>query len=123
MSTQKEFGSEPTDFNQEPRKVFLNLLLWNVKIIETHIYMQRNSSAALRALMGLIDSLDQKSKKDLGERYDQLKEVSEGKSPLYDGMLEEAFSEILSYLHEGYLKEMRFATPRYPSSKIEVPQF
>jgi len=113
----KEWGEMATDFQGEPRKVFINFLIWNIKQIEDKIYYQHRFSTAVTPLMGLIDSLDIKSKGTLKEQYAKLEDVNRGKTALTYGMLETVYKEVLSYLHNTYLAEVRFAKPRYPSDR------
>lgn len=116
------WGQASSDFSGEPRKVFINFLIWNIKSIEDRIYFTSKVSTAIVPLMGLVDSLDEKSKKKLKTQYDQLKAMKEGIASLHNGGVEEIYREILTYLHNSFLQEVRFARPKYPHSKLEVPK-
>lgn len=118
----KEWDEMPADFAGEPRKVFINLLIWSIKQIEYKIYYVSKVSTAINPLMGLIDSLDKKTKKTLKTQYDQLKGIKEGKIGLGQGDIEGIYREVLTYLHNTYLAEVRFATPKYPRGKLGVPK-
>jgi len=119
----KEWGEEATDFVGDPRKVFINYLIFLIKEIESRIYLYSKVSTAIVPLMGLVDSLDEKSKKTLKEQYDRLKAMKEGKMGLHNGVVEGLYREVLTYLHNTYLAEVRFAVPKYPgSSKLGVPK-
>lgn len=118
----REWGEMAADFQGEPRKVFINFLIWNIKQIEDKIYFQHRLSTAIIPLMGLIDSLDAKSKEGLKGQYAKLEGMSRGKVGLDYGDVEAIYREALSYLHETYLKEVRFAMPKYPHGKLEVPK-
>ena len=112
----QEWGSEPVDFNQEPRKVFVNYLIWTSKIVEESLFMGGKTSMAVRAMRGLINKLDEKSKEKLKPQLDRLLEIEQNVLTLNSKTeLEEIFSTILSYLHNTYLKESYFARPKYPS--------
>lgn len=115
------WGETSSDFSGEPRKVFINFLIWNIKSIEDRIYFYSKVSTAIVPLMGLIDSLDKKSKKTLKKQYDKLKAMKEGKAGLHNGVVEEIYREVLTYLHSSYLAEVRWAKPKYPHSKLGVP--
>jgi len=115
------WGEASSDFSGEPRKVFINFLIWNIKSIEDRIYFLSKVSTAIVPLMGLIDSLDKKSKKALKTQYAQLKGMKEGKASLHNGVVEGIYREILTYLHENFLQEVRLARPKYPPSKLGVP--
>jgi len=78
-SMSREWGEMTTDFQGDPRKVFINYLIFLIKEIENRIYLYSKVSTAIVPLMGLIDSLDEKSKKTLKEQYDQLEGMKEGK--------------------------------------------
>jgi len=58
----KEWGDGSTDFVGDPRKVFINYLIFLIKEIESRIYLYSKVSTAIVPLMGLVDSLDDKSK-------------------------------------------------------------
>jgi len=116
------WGEASSDFSGEPRKVFINFLIWNIKQIEDRIYFFSKVSTAIVPLMGLIDSLDKKSKETLKEQYELLKAMKEGKRGMHNGIVEQTYREILTYLHENFLQEVRFARPKYPHSKLEVPK-
>jgi len=119
----QEWGSQPADFNQEPRKVFINFLIWNIKEIETHLFYGGKMSHAIRLLQGLISSLDQKSQKALETQFGKLIGYESNLLTLSDRTeLVTNYRDVLAYLHETYLKEVQFARPKYKPSKLEVPQ-
>jgi len=112
-----------TDFQGDPRKVFINYLIFLIKEIENRIYLYSKVSTAIVPLMGLIDSLDEKSKNKLKTQYDQLKGMKEGKVGLRTGVVEELYRQVLTYLHNTYLAEVRFARPIRPSKdRMRVPE-
>ena len=117
----EKWGREPTDFLGEPRKVFVNYLIWTSKIVEENLFMGGKVSMAVRAMRALIAKLDEKSKKKLKPQLDRLLEIETNVLTLNSRTeLEQIFSEILTYLHESYLKESYYATPRYPSKKLTI---
>lgn len=116
------WGESPADFTGEPRKVFINFLIWNMKQIESILYFGKQSMLAIRPIQGLIDSLDKQSKKKLQKEYEALMKISRGEYVAYgNGDVEAIYSKVSNYLHEAFLKEVRFATPRHGSGKIGVP--
>jgi hypothetical protein len=60
-------------------------------------------------MIGLIQSLDAKSKEDLKIQYDKLLDLRNRSAPIEE--YEKAYSEITNYLHKSWLKELR-ARPR-----------
>jgi len=118
-----QWGSQPVDFNQEPRKVFINFLIWNIKEIETQLFYGGRTSHAIRLLQGLISSLDQKSQKALETQFDKLLGYESNILTLSSRTeLVTIYKATLAFLHETYLKEVQFARPKYKPSKLEVPQ-
>ena len=116
MCMGQEWGSEPVDFNQEPKKVFVNWLIWTGKIVEEQLYMGGKISLAVRAMRGLIAKLDKKSKEKLKPQLDRLMEIESNMLTLNSRTdLEQLFSDILSYLHNVYLKESYYVTPLNPN--------
>jgi hypothetical protein len=105
------------DFSQEPRKVFLNLLLWNIKIVEDAIYVRGRDNDAISLLMGLIDSLDDASKKRLDRQHKKLLAFQQATEILYPGQIEQIYREVLTYLHETYLREVNYVRPLNPKPK------
>ena len=119
----QEWGSQPVDFNQEPKKVFVNYLIWTSKIVEENLFMGGRVSLAVRAMRGLIAKLDEKSKEKLKPQLDRLLEIESNMLTLNSRTdLEILFSDILSYLHEAYLKESYYARPKYKTGKLGVPE-
>ena len=116
-------SSEDFDLNQEPRKVFVNFLIYNIKEIEWQLFFGGRTSLAIRGLRGLISSLDGKSKQTLKKHYDKLIGYETNILTLNSKTeLETIFQEVLTYLHENYLKEAIYAKPLRPSkSRMGVP--
>ena len=109
------WGEHPSDFTGEPRKVFINFLIWNLKQIEEILYFTRRTSLAIRPLMGLVDSLDSKSKKALKNQYQKLQAMREGTVAVSRENIDEIYRNVLTHLHENYLQEVGIAFPRRPS--------
>lgn len=94
------------DAAQEPRKVFLTLLITTVAGIKQELYNGRAAQRATLELMcGLIDILDEHSQKKLEHIYDTLVKYREGKTYLKHDITN-LFSEICIYLHKTYLQEV-----------------
>lgn len=114
---EKEFS---IDFSQDPRKVFVNFLIWNIKGIEIELYYPGGRSwVAVKKIVGLIDCLDGGSKEKLKEQYDKLTSMkSVGR-----GNLEQIYRDIMTYLHQTYLQEFIRVRPLNPHPKhIKVEQ-
>jgi hypothetical protein len=90
---------------QEPKKVFVNMVLIPcVRDCEEIIFKGR-ASEAIRPMRGLIACLDEKAKRDLSRQMERFQVFERNVSSLSRMDVEQLFSEILSYLHENYLKE------------------
>jgi len=118
MSSDDDFA-----LNQEPKKMFCSFLIYNIKEIEWQLFFGGRTSLAIRGLRGLISSLDGKSKTKLKEHYDKLIGYESNLLTLNSKTeLETIFQEVLTYLHENYLKEAIYAKPLRPSkSRMGVP--
>jgi len=114
------WGSEPLDFNQEPKKVFINLLIWDIKIIQTLLYLQDKPLSAIVPMMGTIDSLDENSKKMLTKEREQLASFCKNTNLCTTQEMHRIYSKVLNYLHSGLLKNF-LARPKHPSEHISVP--
>ena len=115
------WGESPADFTGEPRKVFVNFLIFNLKQIEAQIFFGGSATSAIKSLRGLIGSLDKKSQKKLEKEYSLLiKFENNGTSVRTD--IEEVYRKVCAFLHENYLKEGYYAVPKFGSSKLSVPK-
>lgn len=79
----------------------------------------RRPSHAIQPLMGLIKSLDAKSKKTLKPIFEKLEAMRLGKVPIRTGDVDNIYGEILNHLHATYLLEVRFAAPKHRPGKLE----
>ena len=118
------WGERPEDFTGEPKNVFVNFLIWNLKNISTFLFYNRQFAMAIGPLMETIASLDSESQKKLESQYKALENFWLGKKPYEPMDLETIYREVVAYLHETYLREVRFAKPLKPSKdKMGVPEF
>jgi len=118
------WGDSPADFVGEPRKVFINYLIWQLKQIEWRIYYERRSSLAIRPMRGLIASLSKESKKSLEGEYKQLQSFEANVNLASREVVEQIFWSVNNFLQDTYLKETRFAKPIRPSKdKMGVPKW
>ena len=108
------FGSEDFDLTQEPRKVFVNFLIFNMKLIEQKIFFDGEATSAIRPLRGLIKSLDSKSQKRLKPQLDRLLRYERDIRLCSREEIEHTYGEVSTYLHATYLKEAFYARPRHP---------
>jgi len=116
------WGEKPEDFTGEPHKVFINFLIWNIKQIETCIYMFRKGTLASHMLMGLIDSLADESKEKLKQEYEELENFYFGRRTMFVGDVERIYRVVLNHLHDKYLRNIHLAFPTRPSKvKLEIP--
>jgi len=99
------WGESPEDFTGEPRKVFVNFLIYNLKQIEWQIFFEGSATSAIKSLQGLIGSLDEKSQKKLEEEYNQLIKF-EATGMCGRAEIKEIYRKVCAYLHETYLEEL-----------------
>ncbi len=116
----EEWGSQPFDFDQEPRKVFVNFLIYNMKQIEFQIYFTRKLSPSVKMLRGLIGSLDFKSQDALKNQKEALQRF-DATGNFQRGDVEKIYDEVCGYLHETFLKEFNYATPKFTSDRLVLP--
>ena len=103
------------DYTAEPRKVFVNFLIWNIKQIETDVFQNRNRTpSVLSPLIGLISSLDEKSKKTLDPQNKRLLAMRRDTYEFSLAETEKIYGEILAYLHSTYLSEVSRVRPWNP---------
>jgi len=115
------WGESPADFTGEPRKVFVNFLIFNLKQIEAQIFFGGPATAAIKSLRGLIGSLDEKSQKKLEQEYNQLIKF-DNNGTCGRTEIEDVYRKVCMYLHKEYLKEGYYAKPLRPSKgKMVVP--
>jgi len=99
------WGESPEDFTGEPRKVFVNFLIFNLKQIEWQIFFGGTATSAIKSLQGLIGSLDGKSQKKLEEEYNQLIKF-ENNGTCGRNEIINIYRKVCAYLHETYLEEL-----------------
>lgn len=91
---------------QEPRKVFINLILiQSIREIQTAIFTLGAPLRAVRPLRGLIASLHDGSKHSLAKYYERLQYFEQNPKAASRGEIERIYFEIMTYLHKNYLKE------------------
>jgi len=115
------WGESPGDFTGEPRKVFVNFLIFNLKQIEAQIFFGGAATTAIKSLRGLIGSLDKKSQKKLEKQYAKLVKF-DNNGTCGRNEIEDVYRKVCAYLHEKYLKETYYARPKFESSKLGVPK-
>lgn len=97
------------EFPSEPRKIFLGFLITTLMETEATLYNSGAVTQSTNQMIGLIQSLDRKSKDDLNPQYEKLLELRNHSGTRED--YEKVYSQIADYLHEHWLKEIR-ASPR-----------
>jgi len=110
------WGEHPEDFTGEPKKVFVNFLIFNLKQIEWQIFFGRTATSAIISMQGLIGSLDEKSQKKLEKEYNQLVEF-ENNGNCGRTEIKNIYRKVCAYLHEAYLKEFTSVRPLNPKPK------
>jgi len=99
------WGESPGDFTGEPRKVFVNFLIFNLKQIEAQIFFGGAATTAIKSLRGLIGSLDKKSQKALTKPYNKLLKF-DNNGTCGRKEIEDVYREICAFLHDTYLSEV-----------------
>ena len=116
------WGEKPEDFTGDPKKVFVNFLIFNLKLIEAQIFFGGSARLAIISLQGLIGSLDEKSQKKLANEYSQLT-TFENDGTASRTEIRTIYNKVCAFLHENYLKEVGIAFPTRPSKrKMGMPQ-
>lgn len=109
------------DLGSDPAKVFVNLLIWSMKSIEVSLYCRQPDSISVsRQLRGLIECLDEQSKKALEKQHTLLVDYEEGRSPaaqMHKSDFMPLYSEIASYLHRTYLQQVNYVRALNPHPK------
>jgi len=106
---------EPGDFQGEPKKVFVNLLIKNVFMIEVKLFYESRYLAAIEPLQGLINSLRRDSMDALDKQYKELVSFEANTNLCSPEKLKRIYRDVMAYLHENYLKDSYYARPRRPS--------
>jgi hypothetical protein len=106
---------ETLTFDQDPRKVFINFLIYqlNYTVSGIYSYTARLQRRSIRPLMGLIASLDERSKQALKDKYEELVRFDRTGNWTLGG-LQEIYDNVLSYLHRTYLSEISYVKPLNP---------
>jgi len=113
----KCMGIEPGDFQGEPKKVFVNLLIKNVFMIEQRIFFESRYLAAIEPLQGLINSLRQGSTEALDKQYKELQSFEANTNLLTVARIKEIYRDVMAFLHKNYLQDSYFAKPLNPDPK------
>lgn len=100
---------------QEIKNAFVTSLIRVQFQLEELIFRFRGQHyKILDGLKGIILSLDEDSQKKLKKQLDKIYAYLEGKDTVHtDRDIDELYSEIAIYLHKTYLKEVRFARPKF----------
>ncbi|UCC58532.1 MAG: hypothetical protein JSW14_01010 [Candidatus Bathyarchaeum sp.] len=105
----------------EPRNTYVNSLILVSRQIEYSIFFERVSAAkTLKQLKGLIFMLDSDSLKKLNWIVEEIKGYEKNANSLIKKRDEELYAEIMKYLHQTYLKEVRFAKPKHKGGTLTV---
>jgi len=110
----------PSDsFEQEPRQVFVNRLIYITSQLYQQIYVDRASVVkVLPAIIGVIAILNTKNKLALKEIIFKLQKCRKTSNyPRED--IEQIFSDIMDYLHNTHVKELSWIKPRFDSPIID----
>lgn len=116
MSPDPDFG-----IGLEPKQVFLNMILIpTINQAMKAIYSPSSTPlAAVRPLRGVIACLSDKSKKRLEKQQKRLVEIEQETSNTTRLEIESIFDDIMTYLHETYLKEFDTGITDYHFKELE----
>lgn len=114
--------SKENELTGEPRNTYINSLILVARQIEYNMYFSGGSIVSmLPQLKGLIHMLDANSKEKLKDELTTLNRYSRNVNLIKNReQVEDLYSKIMNYLHSTYLREVRFAKPKYKGGKLEV---
>jgi len=102
------------DFNEDPQKVFVNLLLRKLDGCYIVLFEYSDENSAIERLIGIILTLSKGSKSVLSEELEALRRMMHGRrSGDIEAKVQQIYSNVLDYLHETYFKETFGIKPRF----------
>ncbi len=93
------------EYIPEPKKIFLGFLIQRLMGIEESIYEIPSTTSASK-MIGVIDSLDEESKKRLKKLRERLASFREDSATFGQKEAEAAYQELTDYLMKNYLQEL-----------------
>jgi len=108
-----------------PRNRFIAELIEKTSNLEDMIYVHRVSVIAVfPAMKGIIQTLNEEAQKDLNELKEKIVDWRRNKRKYDREAVEDAYGELMAYLHTGYLKEVNYAAkPKYTKkAHLKVPK-
>ena len=107
------------DFSGERHKLFVNKLIVKLFEVDQIIYSNATDITKLIALESMIGVLDLDSQKKLSDTQKKINEYQNNTNLLTDrNEVKRIYKEISIFLHNGWLKELRFARPKYGKQKL-----
>lgn len=108
---------------QEPRKVFINvILIRSIREIQEAIFVNGKPLDGIRLMRGLIRTLSSVSKQKLKGCLNKLVEYEDNPNVATRQDIEGMYDDIMTYLHNTYLKEFGIR-PFNPNPKhISIPK-
>lgn len=108
------------DYGNNPRNYFVTVLIQKAKDVDEMLYVNRSSVIhVFPAMKGIIQFLNAESQKELSELSQKIDEWRSNKKRYDRESIENAFGELMAYLHTGYLKEVNWVKPRFEAQKLE----
>lgn len=110
-------SEDSINFNEDPQKVFVNLVLQMVKGLYMDLFERKADDwcgASVRRLRGIILTLSRYSKGCLKEELLKVQKMEDGRMSKTAPAIEEIYSLVTDYLHETYFKEtfgIKFRNP------------
>lgn len=108
-------SEDSISFNEDPQKVFVNLLLRKLDGCYIVLFEYSDENSAIERLIGIILTLSKGSKSVLGEELESLRKMMHGRRiGDVEAMVQQIYSNVLDYLHETYFKEtfgIKFKNP------------
>ena len=108
-----------------PRNNFIITLTRMVEKLEICIFNERESVVIIfPAMKGIIKTLNAEAQKDLHSLSQKINDWERNKKAYKKEDIEDAYGELIAYLHEGYLKEVNYsATPKYErKGHLKIPK-
>jgi len=103
------------DAHDEPKKYFVNNLIWMLTELDKLIYFRKESTLRiLEPLQGIIDFLPKNDKDQLQDVNDEIERYLVNINLLKNRkQIKKLYRKISDYLHETHLKEVGSAKPRF----------
>lgn len=107
-----------TDFNQEPKKIFLAFLIDRLKVANYFIFIEGQDARGWDIMDGIIRSLNEAAQKALATQAEEIKRAIHSHKSCCSLRTREIYGEIATYLNSTYFEEGSFGSI-VPTSALE----